>query len=57
MALTKLNSFVTQCVRVFKITRKPSKEEYKMIVKMSGLGITIIGMLGFIITYIREIAF
>jgi protein transport protein SEC61 subunit gamma-like protein len=53
----KLKSFFTQCKRVFKITRKPNKQEYRMIVKMSALGIAIIGTLGFLITYAREVIF
>jgi len=32
-----------------KITRKPNKEEYKTIVKITSLGILIIGLIGFIL--------
>ena len=46
---TRLKSFLTQCKRVFRITKKPSKEEFKVIVKISGLGIAVIGLLGFFI--------
>jgi protein transport protein SEC61 subunit gamma and related proteins len=46
---TKLKSFLAQCKRVFRITKKPSMEEFKVIVKISGLGIAIIGVLGFFI--------
>ena len=35
--------------RVLKITKKPSTEEFKTIVKASGLGIIIIGVIGFAI--------
>ena len=57
MMVQRFRSFVTQCIRVFKITRKPTKEEYQMIVKMSGIGIAIIGMMGFLITYLKELLF
>ncbi|MBR9702474.1 protein translocase SEC61 complex subunit gamma [Candidatus Woesearchaeota archaeon] len=57
MMIQKARSFLTQCIRVFKITRKPSKEEYQMIVKMSGIGIAIIGIMGFLITYLKELLF
>lgn len=57
MMVQKFNSFVTQCIRVFKITRKPTKEEYQMIIKMSGIGIAIIGIMGFLITYLKELLF
>jgi len=53
----KVQRFITQCVRVFKVTRKPSNEEFKIIVKMSGIGIAVIGMIGFLITYAKELLF
>ncbi|MBU2639387.1 MAG: protein translocase SEC61 complex subunit gamma [Nanoarchaeota archaeon] len=46
---TRFKSFITQCKRVFRVTKKPSKEEYRVIVKISGLGIAIIGVIGFLI--------
>ena len=47
--LTRLKSFIKECVRVFKVTKKPGKEEFKIIVKVSGIGILAIGVVGFII--------
>ena len=44
--LSKLKSFVIQSKRVLKITKKPSKEEFKVIVKVSGIGIALIGAIG-----------
>ena len=46
----KLKSFLKECIRVLQITKKPSKEEYKAIVKVTGIGIVLIGALGFIIS-------
>lgn len=46
----KLKSFIKESIRILKITKKPNKEEFKVIVKISGLGILLIGMTGFIIT-------
>tara|TARA_Y100000310_G_C20662106_1_gene805341 strand:+ start:1413 stop:1607 length:195 start_codon:yes stop_codon:yes gene_type:complete len=46
---SKLKSFAIQSKRVLKITKKPSKEEFKVIVKVSGIGIAIIGAIGFAI--------
>ncbi len=51
--LTKIKSFIVECKRVLKITKKPSKEEFRTIVKISGLGILIIGMIGFVIHLIN----
>src|SRR3989344_926048 len=41
--------------RVLKITKKPSLDEYKATAKATGLGITIIGIIGFIITMIIQL--
>mgnify|MGYP001614072186 CR=1 FL=1 len=47
--LAELKRFLSECLRVLKITRKPTGEEFKTIVKVSGLGIALIGMLGFVL--------
>lgn len=52
---SKLKSFYSECVRVFKITKKPTKSEYRAIVKVSGLGILLIGLIGFIIHFIEQL--
>lgn len=44
-----------ECVRVFKITKKPSNTEFKIIVKVSSIGMLIIGLIGFIINMIYQI--
>jgi len=49
---SKFKSFIIQCRRVFRVTKKPNKEEFKTIVKVSALGILIIGGLGFFIEMI-----
>ncbi|HLC86376.1 MAG TPA: protein translocase SEC61 complex subunit gamma [Candidatus Nanoarchaeia archaeon] len=45
----KLSSFIVECKRVWQVTKKPTKDELKVIVKVTGMGILIIGLLGFII--------
>jgi len=45
----KIRRFVTQCVRVLKITKRPDRDEYRMLVKVSGLGIAVIGIIGFLL--------
>ena len=54
---TRFKSFVRECVRVFNITKKPTKEEYKTISKVAGLGILIIGLLGFLVHLIKTLVF
>jgi len=46
---SRFKSFILQCKRVFQITKKPTKEELKVIVKVTAIGIAIIGAIGFII--------
>jgi protein transport protein SEC61 subunit gamma and related proteins len=41
--------FLKECARVLKVTKKPSMKDYKTVVKISALGIAIIGMMGFLI--------
>lgn len=54
---TKFKGFCKECLRVLKITKKPGREEYKTIVKVSGLGIIIIGLIGFLIQIIKQTLF
>ncbi|MBI2110707.1 protein translocase SEC61 complex subunit gamma, partial [Candidatus Woesearchaeota archaeon] len=48
-------SFIIESKRVYTITKKPSNEEFKVIVKVTALGILLIGLLGFIIHIIAQI--
>ena len=41
--------------RVLKMARKPTNEEYEKTAKIVGLGILLIGALGFVIYIVREI--
>ena len=51
----KLKDFFIECKRVLKITKKPDRTEFKTIVKVSGMGIVIIGLIGFLIHFIKEL--
>jgi protein transport protein SEC61 subunit gamma and related proteins len=53
----KLKAFIGECLRVLRVTRKPDKTEFSTIVKVSGLGMIIIGFIGFLITMIKELVF
>ena len=52
---TRTKKFLSQCVRVIKVTRKPSMLEFKTIVKVSALGMVIIGVVGFLIHMVKEL--
>ena len=53
----RLKRFYKETIRVLRITKKPSGTEYKGLVKVTGLGIAIIGALGFVIFLIRQLLF
>ena len=52
--IQKLNSFIIECRRVLRVTKKPDSDEFKTIVKVSGLGILLIGAMGFLIFILKE---
>jgi protein transport protein SEC61 subunit gamma-like protein len=53
--LTKIKSFFIQCKRVWMVLKKPTKKEFTNIAKIAGIGILIIGFLGFLIALIMKI--
>ena len=53
----RFKTFINECIRVLKVTRKPNKLEFQKIVKVSGLGMIMIGLIGFVITMVRQIFF
>jgi len=50
-----IKGFLKNCMRVFRVTRRPTKEEYFNAAKITGLGILIIGLIGFAIFLIFHI--
>ncbi len=54
---SKLKRFIKEGLRVLHITKKPNKEEYLTIVKVSGLGIALLGALGFVIFLLKQLLF
>jgi len=53
--MEKLKAFLAQCRRVFMVSTKPTKEEFKQSVKITGIGIIIIGLIGFTIFLIVQL--
>ena len=53
----KIKSFIGECLRVLKVTKKPDAIEFKTIVKVSGLGILIIGLIGFVVQMVKLLFF
>lgn len=56
-AINWLREHYIESRRVFKVTKRPDPEEFKTIIKVSGLGMTIIGLIGFIISMIYLVVF
>lgn len=50
-------SFSKECWRVLRITKKPDKQEFATIVKISGVGILVIGFIGFALHAAKELLF
>ncbi|MFH0798222.1 MAG: protein translocase SEC61 complex subunit gamma [Candidatus Woesearchaeota archaeon] len=50
----KLKSFVKECYRVVQVTKKPTMVEFKTIVKVTGMGIAAIGLIGFAIAIVGQ---
>ncbi|NMB66821.1 protein translocase SEC61 complex subunit gamma [Candidatus Woesearchaeota archaeon] len=56
-ALSSLKSFIEKCKRVWAVLKKPTKEEFLTVAKVSALGILVIGLIGFIVGNIVHIFF
>jgi protein transport protein SEC61 subunit gamma and related proteins len=50
-----LKNFVAKCKRVWMVLKKPTREEFLKVAKVSAAGILIIGLLGFLISIIMKI--
>ncbi|MBU0929677.1 MAG: protein translocase SEC61 complex subunit gamma [Nanoarchaeota archaeon] len=53
--LVKFKSFILECRRVFLVTKKPSKQEFTSIAKVTGIGMLLIGLIGFIIFMLWQV--
>jgi protein transport protein SEC61 subunit gamma-like protein len=45
----KIKEFLLKCGRVFRIMKKPTMAEFKLVSKVSAIGILIIGLIGFLV--------
>jgi protein transport protein SEC61 subunit gamma and related proteins len=53
--MSKLGIFFAKCKRVWMVLKKPTKDEFTKVAKVSAVGILIIGVLGFVISLIMGI--
>jgi protein transport protein SEC61 subunit gamma-like protein len=49
ISLENITGNIKQYIRILKLTRKPSMDEFMTISKVAGAGILLIGIIGFII--------
>jgi protein transport protein SEC61 subunit gamma-like protein len=53
--LYKLKMFINECKRVLRVTKRPDSFEFKTIVKVSGIGMGLIGLIGFLVSMIKTL--
>ena len=51
----KLIDEIKMGIRIFKIAKKPTPEEFRRIAKVTGLSMTLIGVLGLVISVIFKL--
>ena len=47
--MVNIKSFIKQMIRVWHLMKKPTKEEWTTIAKVSAIGLGLIGLIGFIV--------
>jgi protein transport protein SEC61 subunit gamma and related proteins len=52
---SKIRKFYKETMRVLRITKKPDRNEFMSLSKVCGLGIAIIGIVGFLIFLLKHI--
>jgi len=52
--IDRLKAFIVECKRVLRVTKKPDKQEFLTIVKISAIGMGVIGIIGFIVHFLKE---
>jgi len=53
--LDQLKTFIIECKRVIRVTKKPDRQEFTTIVKISAIGMAVIGLIGFAVQFLKQI--
>ncbi|MBN2567609.1 protein translocase SEC61 complex subunit gamma [Candidatus Woesearchaeota archaeon] len=53
----RFKDYLMENWRVLKVTKRPSKEEFKTIVKVTAIGMAVIGLVGFILIVLKQVFF
>ena len=51
----RLKTFAIESRRVLAVTRKPTRDEFTTIVKVTGIGILLIGAIGFLLHIMKNL--
>ncbi len=55
--MERWKAFILECKRVLRVTKKPDRQEFVTIVKISAIVLAIIGFVGFIVHFAKELLF
>ncbi|MDI6642914.1 MAG: protein translocase SEC61 complex subunit gamma [Candidatus Hodarchaeaceae archaeon] len=50
-----MRKFFHNCWRVLRVAKKPDKNEYLQVAKVTGLGILLVGFVGFMVMFLGSI--
>lgn len=53
--MSKLSDFISSSKRIFIVSRKPSWKEFSVMAKVTGLGILIVGVIGYLVEVVFKI--
>ena len=51
----KVRRFIREAIRVVHVTRKPTMDEYKTLLKVTGIGVLILGAIGYVVFLIKQL--
>ncbi len=51
----EINEFIKRSIRILHIARKPNKEEFSKVAKITALGMFLLGIVGFIFSIILNL--
>lgn len=53
--MQRLGKFYKESKRVLRVTKKPTGEEFKTLLKVTGMGMLVIGFIGFILLFAKQL--
>ncbi|VVC01377.1 Protein translocase subunit SecE [uncultured archaeon] len=50
-----LSSYIRECLRVLNVASRPRRREFEQIVKITGLGIVLVGLIGAVLSFLLNL--